>query len=298
MTSHITIATVAVLVITAACTSACRHHVKNQTQQVSQVAAGTGEVDLSVRVADTSLVLDFEGNAIPVRIEAPTVAPRGAILVLHGWNLPATDWCTRTSLCDKAHRLGYWLIIPDFGRSNYTLQHYTETRKDWRKYPTRRWMLNAFIPHLQKGLQLLLPGQRNFVMGLSTGGRGAALLGIEAAGVFKGIASLSGDFDQTKFAGNGLYTGFYGPIARFPERWGGEENLLPKAARLTVPMYLGHGMKDRVVPCAQSQDFHAAVKHAHPDVLITLHLDEKGAHDHAYWSSEVDAVLRFFDDIK
>ena len=43
---------------------------------------------------------------------------KGTILALHGWNLPHLDWCTKTSLCEKAKEQGYIVVLPNMGRAH------------------------------------------------------------------------------------------------------------------------------------------------------------------------------------
>ena len=48
---------------------------------------------------DTVLYL----NKRKVLIKTPKYTKNhGTFLVLHGWNLPPDDWCTKTTLCEKA----------------------------------------------------------------------------------------------------------------------------------------------------------------------------------------------------
>ena len=48
-------------------------------------------------IHDTLLVV----NNHSVIIKICPHRKKGTFLVLHGWNLPADDWCTKTSLCSK-----------------------------------------------------------------------------------------------------------------------------------------------------------------------------------------------------
>ncbi len=221
-------------------------------------------------------------------------SPQGNILVLPGWNFPRQDWCQKSSLCQKALARGYRLILPEMAKSMYAKQHYPETRQDWRGNPTRAWVVEEMIPFLQEEEKVMLPLQKNYVLGLSTGGRGVALLLQDLPELFLAGAALSGDFDQTLMPDDRLTIGYYGPYADFPTRWTGLDNPLQQAAKIQVPLYLGHGTEDKVVPVEQTQVFYQALRAARPQLEIVLNLPNAG-HDYQYWDSEVENMLDFLD---
>ena len=218
----------------------------------------------------------------------------GSILLLHGWNLPADEWCKKTSFCEKALNKGYVLIIPDYKKSNYCLEMYPQTIADYQKYPTITWMMQTQIPNFQETFGLLLPGQNNNVAGISTGGRGATLMAYYMPEIFNNAASLSGDFDITKMQNEYLYYSFIGHYNDFPERWK-KECFAYDCKNYKVPTYIGHGQLDNVSPVTQSQMMFDSIKSYHPNLKIIGHFPEYAAHNYDYWESETDAVLRFFD---
>ncbi|MDY0140460.1 MAG: alpha/beta hydrolase-fold protein [Bacteroidales bacterium] len=218
----------------------------------------------------------------------------GSILLLHGWNLPADEWCNKTSFCEKALNKGYVLIIPDYKKSNYCLEMYPQTIADYQKYPTITWMMQTQIPNFQETFGLLLPGQNNNVAGISTGGRGATLMAYYMPEIFNNAASLSGDFDITKMQNEYLYYSFIGHYNDFPERWK-KECFAYDCKNYKVPTYIGHGQLDNVSPVTQSQMMFDSIKSYHPNLKIIGHFPEYAAHNYDYWESETDAVLRFFD---
>lgn len=55
---------------------------------------------------DTEIFVN--GRKVIIKISSDA-EKKGSILVLHGWNLPAGDWCTKTTLCEKAAGHGYFL---------------------------------------------------------------------------------------------------------------------------------------------------------------------------------------------
>lgn len=230
-------------------------------------------------------------------ILSPVGECKGNILVLPGWDFPRNDWCQKSSLCKTALKKGYRLIMPEMARSVYSSRYYKETLKEWLKYPNKGWLTDSLIPYLQNTYGILLTEQNNYVLGLSTGGRGVALLILAKPGFFKAGAALSGDFDQTKMPQDRLMIGFYGNYQQFPERWVGEDNPFRQIKNFKTPLYLGHGINDKIVPFEQSQLFYEALKKAQPDLKVIFN-QAKGSHDYLYWDSEVEAMLKFFEENK
>jgi S-formylglutathione hydrolase FrmB len=218
---------------------------------------------------------------------------KGTFLVLHGWYLPADDWCTKTSLCSKVLEKGYDIVMPDMGKSVYHEHNYPETNPEWRTCPTRRWLSDTLIPMLQKDYALLITTESNYIVGLSTGARGVALVLLDFPSLFKGAASFSGDYDQTKMQSDYLITGYYGPYETFKDRWTNIDNPTTRIKEYKTPIYLGHGKLDQVVPPEQTIMFYDSLKKYHPDLKIKLSMPD-GQHDYYYWDSEVDNFLKFF----
>ena len=243
---------------------------------------------------DSIVKIRTSSGSLDVYVKAPhQKEPIGTIVVLPGWNLSVLDWCTKTTLCQKALEQGYILIMPEMGKSVYSYVIYPETRKDWLKYTTRKWFIDTLIPYFQKNYKALLPGQKNYLLGLSTGARGVALLSLDCPAIFKKAAGLSGDYDQTQMPSDNLMKGYYGPYDKFKNRWTGRDNAVYRFKELNIPIYLGHGKADQVVNCQQTIQLADSLKKYKPN-LITLHLDENAGHTYGYWDSEVDKVLKFF----
>lgn len=244
--------------------------------------------------ADTLINLNNAGNDLAVYIKVPENVPaKGVMVVLPGWKLPVQDWCTKTSLCEKALKQGYVLIMPEMAKSIYAWERFPETRKDWLQYATRKWFIDTLISYFQKNYHLLMPGKDNFIVGLSTGARGAALLCLDCPEIFKKGACLSGDYDQTRMPKDALMTGYYGSIEQFPSRWTGIDNIVYRFKELKVPLYLGHGKADKVVPTDQTIQLVDSLAKYKP-YLVKSHIDEVAGHTYEYWNSELDEVLDFF----
>lgn len=216
-----------------------------------------------------------------------------SLLILPGWNFSRRDWCENSSLCQRATEEGYTLILPEMAKSIYARKLYPQTRDDWRVYPTLAWVTDTLIPHLQQEYKILLETQKNFIIGLSTGGRGVAMIALARPKLFTALAALSGDFDQTQMPSDRLMIGYYGSYQSYPQRWEGEDNPTKQATQWQSPIYLGHGTQDQVVPYQQTQIFYEAIKGQLSDSLIQLEL-VPAKHDYAYWDSQVNPALAFF----
>lgn len=260
---------------------------KVNTKQVRDTSNG------KLPLNDTVLIVNNHKVFLKIQLQNK----KGTFLVLHGWSLPAEDWCNKTSLCDKVLKKGYCVILPDMGKSVYQKKNYPETRADWRSYPTREWLSDTLIPILQKKYSLLLKNENNYLVGLSTGARGVALILLDFPELFKSAAALSGDYAQEKMPADNLMTGFYGPFHKFKKRWLKQDNPISRIKEYKTPIYLGHGKLDQVVPPEQTIMFYDSLKKYHPDLKIKLNMPD-AHHDYFFWDSEVDNILKFFDITK
>lgn len=215
------------------------------------------------------------------------------LLVLPGWNFSRKKAFGAISLTQVLLDKGYRLIMPEMGKSVYATHYFPETRKDWIKYPTLTWLTDTMMPLLQNDYGILREGERNFIAGISTGGRGVALVAARKP-VFIAGAALSGDYDQTLMPGDNLMKGTYGEYSKFEERWRTVDNPSAQVEKIKMAFYLGHGEKDKVVPVQQTKLYYEKLHAAHPGLHIVLHIDDNTGHDPVYWLSEMDDVLDFF----
>jgi len=255
------------------------------------------ETDIQTeKIMDSLVTLEIEGHWVDI-LSPQNQEVIGNILVFPGWDFSRDDWCKNSSLCEECLKKGYRLIMPEMGKSVYSAKFYPETRKDWQVYPTKEWVLKSLIPRLQKDYNILTTNQKNYLIGLSTGGRGVALIALAFPELFTGAAALSGDFEQTRMPQDNLMRGYYGEYGQFPERWEGEDNPTKQIALFKTPIYLGHGKSDNIVPLEQTIIFYEALKKANPDLKVKLNTPE-AKHDYAYWDSEVLNMLDFFENLE
>lgn len=236
---------------------------------------------------------------IPVDIFVPAGDGRykGDVLVLPGWNFPRTEWQRKSELLLVAREKRLRLILPEMGKSLYESRYFPETRLKWASTPGGIWVKELLIPELQRH-GYLIPGGKSFLLGLSTGGRGVALVHLANPGLFTAGAALSGDFDQTAMPADRLMTSVYGSYYAFRERWSGIDNPRTMIRSWSMPLYLGHGRRDTVVPFSQTEDFYLALKEAHPKLRLIFNAPESAGHDFAYWGSELRPVIDFFLSIE
>ena len=118
---------------------------------------------------------------------------------------PALEWCEKTDLCTLAKKMGFNLIFVEMQKSVYLKDYYPQTRSDFKKYPTRTWLYETVFIDLYNSK--LIPNKiKNYAIGLSTGGRGAAIMALEHPNIFSAVASLSGDFDPLLQKNDNLMT--------------------------------------------------------------------------------------------
>ncbi len=244
--------------------------------------------------SDTSFyLLNSRGYQADVHIMYPDDAIHGCILLLHGWNLPAMQWCDSTDFCEKALENNYALVIPELSLCNYPLEIYPECLEKYRKYPDLPWIVDSLIPAIFERTSLLEESKRNFVAGISTGGRGASLLAYYMPDMFRACASISGDFDITAMQDEFLYKAWFGDYDSFPERWE-KECFAYDVENYKVPIYIAHGQADKVSPCAQSQAMYDSILLHHPDMIIEHWFPESYGHDYSFWAEQTEPVLNFF----
>jgi pimeloyl-ACP methyl ester carboxylesterase len=291
---------------------------------------------------DTVYFVPCNGKRIRVEIKVARFANastrRKMLLLLPGWNYADTQWCTRTRVCDEAVKRGYDVMLVEMGKSVYMDSLYPQMRADYRLHPTRTWLWDSVLKPLQKRsyftdrgipedpiktvdgdvyyLSMMLPIP-SYVMGLSTGARGALLLALEHPEAFVGCAGLSGDYNPLLMKNDNLMINCLGKYDDVPWRWRGRNNIEMRVDFFKVPMYLAHGSDDRVVPMKQTESLLLAIERseackaraAFPKVYtaVTHHyLNEKivqseivvgAGHDYIFWNQAGLKALDYFDEL-
>lgn len=240
-----------------------------------------------------------EKGSVAVDIFTPDRRARASLLVLPGWKFSRTRWHRETDLLDYCRKYGYRAVFPDMKISVYESRYYNETRIRWGPTPGGEWIQEILLPVMQKEYGLFRQGKRNFLLGLSTGGRGVLLVSQRNPELFTGGAALSGDFNQADMPSDRLMAGVYGPYSLHRERWHRVDNpeTWIESGHCPVPLYIGHGTADSVVPFSQSLSLYRTIKEECPDTKVRFHRAEGMGHDFTYWNSELEAVFHFFEKL-
>jgi pimeloyl-ACP methyl ester carboxylesterase len=242
----------------------------------------------------------FKNVEILILKPADSVKVAGDLLLLPGWNFKNTKWCDSTDVCKTALAKGYRVIAPQMGQSIYATHYFPETRADLRKYPTLLW-LDSAIQFLSDSLHMFQ--LKKFVLGLSTGARGVALICEKRSGFFTAAAALSGDYDQVAEPRDPLCTLVYGPFQKYGIRWQTVDNpdFYLQNNPWTTPIYLGHAKNDKIVPYTQTHNFKISIHQcAHSESFnfekdCVFKIVENAGHNFSYWRSELPAIWKFFD---
>jgi predicted esterase len=227
-----------------------------------------------------------------IQIPKKGVLVKGDLLLLPGWDFSNRKWCDSTNVCETALKKGFRVIAPQMGRSVYATRYFPQTRQDFRAFPT--------LPKLDSALEMLknqygLFTEKNLVLGLSTGARGVALLCEHKPDWFHAAAALSGDYNQASMPNDNLMRLTYGPYELYKKTWIETDNPQTFANKMKTPIYLGHGLMDKVVSYRQTREFAAVLKGKTSSIdKVFLHIDTAAGHDFTYWRSELPAIWEFF----
>jgi S-formylglutathione hydrolase FrmB len=221
--------------------------------------------------------------------------PFRLLLALHGWRGRGSDWERHSPLAHYADRHGYVVVAPHMKATVYERRYYPETSKRhrWGAIPGGRWLGEVVLPRVRARYNVRKDRAGTGVFGLSTGGRGAALLAQYYPKQIGAFAALSGDYDITLMPRDKTVTYIYGPFARFPERWRRDNSKVLLERLRGVPALLIHGRRDRVCPVQQTRLFARDMKRKGFDV--TFIEDPNLGHSWKLWAGYLGAVFDFFD---
>ena len=166
----------------------------------------------------------------------------------------------------------------DMGKSVYMDSIYPEAREDYKSFATRTWLWDSVLSPISKQI-----GMGNMIlMGLSTGARGAILLGMEHQNEVGGVIALSGDYVPVLDTADALMRNTMGPFYQSPKRWEEGANNIYNIDGLPNFVFIAHGKKDKVVPIQ-----HSRCLNEHLGFLKTtetlIFREEQGAHDYQFW---------------
>ncbi|MBP0002062.1 MAG: prolyl oligopeptidase family serine peptidase [Cyanobacteria bacterium SID2] len=243
--------------------------------------------------------LSIAGVAYDLYIPANYGNDLPCAVMLPGWDFDKQRWVNETNLQTLADTYGYILVLPQMGQTLYESAYYPETEMRWHpSLPGGEFIRNYFIPTMQQRHGLLISGQHNTLIGLSTGGRGVALIALENPGLFVAGASFSGDFSQDRTPDDRLMTAVYGAYDGYPERWTGRDNPQRRVSEWRMPLYLSHGTADDIVPESQSHGFYQALVNAGSGHRVEYHSVAGAGHDFSFWGGELGSAFEFFERVR
>jgi poly(3-hydroxybutyrate) depolymerase len=228
---------------------------------------------------------DLPGAPTPTRLYVPAAlaADRAWTLLLHGWNQTPEEWGTRTRIAALAERAGRVLVAPRMGRSVYLGRTYADAAAAPPDEPGLTRVL-ALITDLEARGLAQDPSRRR-VIGVSTGGRGAALLAVR--GRFGDAMAFSGTYDlatlDPRTGEYRIHAAVLGPRDRNPARWRDEDVGAPPAG--SVRWWLAHAEGDPHVPVAQTRAFAARVNGAQAGPTPRVRIDPGALHDWGTWDT-------------
>jgi hypothetical protein len=249
----------------------------------------TPKVEKMITSKDTIVTI----GKTPVWIKSPDGEIKADILVLPGWNFAKEKICNESDFCTKALAKGYRLILPEMMKSVYASQYFPETRSDYKKFLTLTWVTDTMITSLQKNYGIFT-GKNNYLHGISTGSRGAALVHLNTGSLFTKVILLSGDYNNGTLTNDNLLKNTYGPYEKFKDRWIKNNNPWEQSSKWTADLYIAHGVIDDVVPVEQSKKFAERIRKEHGEIKFISHFPE-AKHDFLFWGSETDAILKFLE---
>ena len=126
---------------------------KNEKQQPIKVQETKNIYPVSL---DSFLSIKVGNHALDIAPATKASEYKGNIVILQGYNCHKTDCCEKIpELCSLARVQGYYLIMPEMGKSVYSSSFFPETRPDFKKYPLRTWVTDTLINYLNENYNLL-----------------------------------------------------------------------------------------------------------------------------------------------
>lgn len=237
---------------------------------------------------DTAFQVSFAETKVDFFYQKADSSNSKVLAFLPGWNYPARDWESKTNVVNRALSMGFDVLLCEMGKSIYMDSIYPETRKDYQRYPTRKWLWDSvFTPVFgQKNLD----NRMLFLMGLSTGARGAIFMGMEHQNEIGGVIALSGDYFPSMDTSDALMINAMGPYHKQPGRW--EEGLNDAYNLDGIPdfVYIGHSQQDEWVSTEHSKSLATHLENLKTRERLVFRISE-GRHDYQYWNrSGMDAL--------
>lgn len=238
---------------------------------------------------------------VPVLIYVPSQKPNqgyALMIALHGWKLNAEEWKT-SGIAELAEKYSILVVCPQMTIANYEREYFPETVLKWNSMPSGVWIKDQLYSYVSAHFNISKNRNMIGIMGVSTGGHGAALLAGYYPETFGFASMISGDYDVSLTPKDGLARGSFGPFEQFKNRWK-ENSLVSYLDRLeNTRLYIGHGSIDNIAPVNQSRLLNDELKQRVKDkkkYSFIYHEQNGASHNWEYWKSEVPNVIKYFVD--
>ncbi len=244
-----------------------------------------GGGEKNTQTQDLDIII--EGTRVIVNYPKESKDIKANLLVLPGFGFPVTSISNRTpnrTLFDSYIKEGFVIIQVDMKSSVYG----KKGNRLIKNPPDLATLETRIIRELQTKYGLF--NDKNFVIGVSTGGRGAAALIYNTGLPITAAASLSGDFDYVDRT-VGEYQAalkYYGNATDLIE-----DDFVLKAKRfgLRSPMYIGYGNgASDTYYRNQSKKFIANIS----EKSKITEVQKQGGHEASQWELHIPDVLNYF----
>ena len=213
------------------------------------------------------------------------------MIALHGWNGNSKDWQKYSNIGYYADIYNVIIVSPNMGVSYYSTQFFKETTMKWGPLPGAVFIDKIFLPQIKKQLTANIYDAPIAIMGISTGGRGAVIIGEYFNKEWDYIGSLSGDFDI--MPNDNLTKAILGPFPKFKHRWETVNNGVKHANRLRgKKIFLAHGKRDTIVPYTQTVKLHKKLKELKIAHLYLI--DDNAQHNWNFWNKYFGKMFEYF----
>lgn len=265
-----------------------------QNQSIESVATDSGKSRLFVNkdMCAFSLITDlmkgangiyfcnYRKSSYKFYLQNPQKKNGRVLVLLPGWNYPVMDWKNKTGVVDSALSWGFQVLMCDMGKSVYMDSVYLEAREDYKEYATRTSLWDSVLGPVSQQI-----GMGNMVlMGLSTGARGAVLMGMEHQNEVGGVIALSGDYFPNFDTDDKLMINSMGMYSQYKTRWEKGGNDVRNLDGMPGFVYLAHGLRDTWV----NPEHTLRLKKRFEEIQTTETLEVRiveGKHDYTFWNT-------------
>ena len=255
---------------------------------------------------NASLRSTLMGRSVAVSLYFPndypeTVVPeiRGVITLLHGYTNSGQDWLQMSAACRYAADNGLILVAPSCENSFYCDMAYGDA---WYTFVTEELpvLLNRFF-------KLPTEREKNFIAGLSMGGYGAMMIGLNQPQRYAGIASFSGSVDLAQMFEKGrdlpelrrLFVPVFGQDLTLPDQYdlyklAVKVSSLPQLQQPKLLLTCGLQDDEPYYICMQNNALHETMQ-ALPFAAYR-YLTWPGNHEWKFWDRSLVYAIDYFLD--